>query len=70
MTVPRDAATSYATFLAGSPGASTVTSLGDKAFFDNDGTMYVLTGSTLIQVNGLNTAGESAALARPILAAL
>jgi hypothetical protein len=44
--------------------------LGDRAFFDNDGTMYVLAGNNLIQVNGLNTAGESAALARPILAAL
>jgi hypothetical protein len=65
-----DAASSYATFLSGSPGASTVGGLGDKAFFDNDGTMYVLAGSTLIQVNGLNTANESAALARPILAAL
>jgi hypothetical protein len=32
--------------------------------------MYVLAGSTLIQVNGLKTADESAALARPVLAAL
>jgi hypothetical protein len=65
-----DAASSYATFLAGSPGASAVGGLGHKAFFDNDGTMYVLTGSSLIQVNGLNTADECAALARPVLAVL
>ena len=65
-----DAASSYGTFLAGSPGASTVGGLGDKAFFDNERTMYVLAGNNLIQVNGLNTADESAALARPILAAL
>jgi hypothetical protein len=65
-----DAASSYATFLAGSPGASAVGGLGDKAFFDNQGTMYVLLGNNLIQVNGLDTADQSAALARPILAVL
>ena len=65
-----DAASSYETFLAGSLGASTVGGLGDKAFFDNNGTMYVLAGSNLIQVNGLNSADECAALARPVLAAV
>ncbi len=44
--------------------------LGDKAFFDNDGTMYVLAGNNLIQVNGVKTADQCAALARPVLAAL
>ena len=47
-----------------------VRGLGDKALFDNDGTMYVLAGSNLIQVNGLKTADQCAAMARPILAAL
>jgi hypothetical protein len=65
-----DAVSSYATYLAASPNASTVGGLGDKAFFDNDGTMYVLAGSSLIQVNGLSTADACAALARPVLAAL
>ena len=65
-----NAAPSYDVFLSGSKNATTVNGLGDKAFFDNDGTMYVLAGSALIQVNGLNTADECAALARPIVAAL
>lgn len=65
-----DAAFSYGTFLAGSKKASTISGLGDKAFFDNDGTMYVLAGNNLIQVNGLKTADQCAALARPVLAAL
>jgi hypothetical protein len=65
-----DAAFSYDMFLSGSKKASTVNGLGDKAFFDNDGTMYVLSGHNLIQVNGLKTADQCAALARPVLAAL
>jgi hypothetical protein len=65
-----DAAFTYNTFSSGSAGATTVSGLGDKAFFDNDGTMYVLAGSNLIQVNGLKTADECAALARPVVAAL
>lgn len=65
-----NAASSYDFLLSGSTGATTVGGLGDKAFFDNAGTMYVLAGSNLIQVNGLNTADECAALARPIVAAL
>jgi hypothetical protein len=64
-----NAAVSYDFFLSGSKNASVVTGVGDKAFFDNDGTMYVLAGSNLIQVNGLKTADQCAALARPILAA-
>lgn len=65
-----DAAFSYDTFLSGTKNARTVRGLGDKAFFDNDGTMYVLAGSNLIQVNGLKTADQCAALARPVIAAL
>jgi hypothetical protein len=65
-----NAASSYDFFVSGSKNTSTVSNLGDKAFFDNDGTMYVLAGSNLIQVNGLKTAEQCAALARPVLAAL
>ena len=65
-----DAATTYDLGLSVTANASIVSGLGDKAFFDNDGTMYVLAGSNLIQVNGLATADQCAALARPILAAL
>ena len=65
-----NAVVSYDFFLSGSKNAQPVRGLGDKAFFDNDGTMYVLAGSNLIQVNGLKTADQCAALARPILTAL
>lgn len=65
-----DAASSYDFFAAGSKKASPVNGLGDKAFFDNDGTMYVLFKNNLIQVNGLKTSDLCAALARPVLAAL
>jgi hypothetical protein len=65
-----DAAFTYNTFASGSPNATTVSGLGDKAFYDGDGTLYVLSGSDLIQVNGLDSADQCAALARPVLAAL
>lgn len=65
-----DAATSYDAFFSGSKKASPVSGVGDKAFFDNDGTMYVLKGNNLIQVNGVKTADQCAAVARPIVAAL
>ncbi|HUZ70101.1 MAG TPA: hypothetical protein VMU65_10345 [Candidatus Saccharimonadales bacterium] len=65
-----DTASSYALFLSGSKNATPMSGLGDKAFFDNDGTMYVLAGDNLIQVNGLSTADSCAALARPVVAAL
>jgi hypothetical protein len=65
-----DAASSYGVFSAGSKNASPVSGLGDKAFYDNDGTLYALAGINLIQVNGLDSASECAALARPVLAAL
>ncbi len=64
-----DAKTTYNTFSTGSNNTS-VSGLGDKAFYDNDGTMYVLAGDNLIQVNGLNSSDQCAALARPVLAAL
>jgi hypothetical protein len=65
-----NAAESYNFFFSGSKNARAVNGLGDKAFFDNDGTMYVLVGNNLIQVNGLETADQCAALARPVVAAL
>jgi hypothetical protein len=65
-----DAVVSYGFFVNGSKNAQQIHGLGDKAFFDNDGTMYVLAGGNLIQVNGLKTADQCAALARPILGAL
>lgn len=64
-----DAASTYDTFSAGISGATQVSGLGDKAFFA-DGTLYVLAGTALIVVNGLDTADQSAALARPVLTAL
>ena len=65
-----DSKSSYDTFTAATKNATAVSGLGDKAFFDNDGTMYVLAGIHLIQVNGLKTADQCAALARPVLAKL
>lgn len=65
-----DAASTYSTVLSGTTKASSVTGLGDKAFFDNQGTLYVLVGQALIQVNGLDTSDECAALAKPVIAAL
>jgi hypothetical protein len=63
-------ALSYDTFVSGTKNPKVVAGLGDKAFFDNDGTMYVLAGNNLIQVNGVATAEQCAAVARPIVAAL
>lgn len=65
-----DAATSYDFFSSASKKATPVSGVGDKAFFDNDGTMYVLKGTNLIQVNGVKTADQCAAVARPVVAAL
>jgi hypothetical protein len=47
-----------------------VNGLGDKAFWDNDNTLYVLAGPDLIQVNGLSSADKSEALAKLVLDAL
>lgn len=49
---------------------SDVSGLGDKALWDNDNTLYVLSGTDLIQVNGLSSEQASEALARPVLDAL
>ena len=49
---------------------SDISGLGDKALWDNDNTLYVLSGTDLIQVNGLSSEQASEALARPVLAAL
>jgi hypothetical protein len=65
-----NAVVSYNFLLNGSKNSQPVRGLGDKASFDNDWTMYVLARSNLIQVNGLKTADQCVALARPILAAL
>lgn len=65
-----NAARSYDFFFSGSKKATPVSGIGDKAFFDNDGTMYVLKGNNLIQVNGVKTADQCAAVARPVVAAL
>ncbi|HXS97453.1 MAG TPA: hypothetical protein VN736_22800 [Candidatus Limnocylindrales bacterium] len=65
-----NAVVTYNFLLNAAKNAQPVRGLGDKAFFDNDGTMYVLAGGNLIQVNGLKTADQCTALARPILAAL
>jgi hypothetical protein len=65
-----DAASTYGFLQSGSKKATPVSGLGDKAFFDNDGTMYVLVGSNLVQVNGLKTSALCAAWARPVIKAL
>lgn len=65
-----DAKSSYDLFSSQSKNVTQVPSLGDKAFYDNDETMYVLAGNNLIQVNGVDGADHCAALARPLLAAL
>jgi hypothetical protein len=49
---------------------SDISGLGDKAFWDNDNTLYVMSGTDLIQVNGLSSEQASVALAKPVLQAL
>ena len=49
---------------------SDISGLGDKAFWDNDNTLYVMSGTDLIQVNGLSSEQDSEALAKPVLNAL
>jgi len=49
---------------------SDISGLGDKALWDNDNTLYVLSGTDLIQVNGLSSEQASEALAKPVLDAL
>jgi hypothetical protein len=47
-----------------------ISGLGDKAFWDNDNTLYAMSGSAIIQVNGLTSKDKSEALARVVVAAL
>lgn len=56
--------------LAHSGDHSDISGLGDKALWDNDNTLYVLSGTDLIQVNGLSSEQASEALVRPVLNAL
>lgn len=65
-----DAANSYATISSGSKNVTPVSGLGDKAFYDNEQTLYTIAGNTLIQINGVEGAAKCAAMARPVLAAL
>lgn len=51
-------------------GVSDISGLGDKAFWDDDDTLYVVAGAELIQVNGLQDEARSRALVEPILDAL
>lgn len=46
---------------------TTITGLGDKAFYDNDGTLYALKDSRLLQVNGVDTQDQAVALATAVL---
>ena len=47
-----------------------ISGVGDKAFWDNDNTVYAVSGSTIIQVNGLDSQAPSVALAKALLAAI
>jgi hypothetical protein len=47
-----------------------ISGVGDKAFWDNSNTLYAVSGSTIIQVNGLDSQSASVALAKALLAAL
>ena len=47
-----------------------VSGVGDKAFWDNGNTLYAVSGSTLIQVNGLDAEAPTVALAKALLAAM
>lgn len=49
---------------------SDISGVGDKAFWDNDNTLYARFGSALIQVNGLDSQDASEALAKVIVDAL
>lgn len=51
-------------------GGAAVSGVGDKAIWDNDNTLYAVSGSVIIQVNGLDSEDKSVALAKAFLAAL
>jgi hypothetical protein len=65
-----NAASTYRTLRDGTAASTKVSGLGDDAFFDHDGTLYALVGQQMVQVNGLDTADASAALAKPVVTAL
>lgn len=65
-----DATTNFSVFQNGSKNATNVSGVGGKAFWDNDGTLYVLNGNALIQVNGLDNSDTSVKFANLIVAAL
>lgn len=56
--------------LVQSSGGTKVSGVGDKAVWDNDNTLYAVSGSVIIQVNGLDSEDKSVALAKAFLAAL
>lgn len=47
-----------------------ISGIGDKAFWDNNNTLYAVSGQVLIQVNGLNSQDQSEALAKAFLNAV
>lgn len=56
--------------LVHSGSVTDVSGVGDKAVWDNDNTLYAVSGSMIIQVNGLDSEDKSVALAKAFLAAL
>ncbi len=44
--------------------------LGEKAFYDNDSTLYAKKGAYVVQVNGLTDTSQASQLATPVLGAL
>ena len=49
---------------------SQVSGVGDKALWDKDNTLYAMSGTVLIQVNGLESQGKSEAIAKAVIHAL
>lgn len=49
---------------------SEVGGLGDRAVWDGDNTLYTMSGTTLIQVNGLESEDRSEAIARAVIQSL
>jgi hypothetical protein len=47
-----------------------ISGVGDKACWDKDNTLYAMSGTTLIQVNGLESQDKSEALAKTVIRAL
>ncbi|OFE18668.1 hypothetical protein BA895_00155 [Humibacillus sp. DSM 29435] len=47
-----------------------VAGLGEKAFYDNDSTLYAKKGTYVVQVNGLTDTSQASQLATPVLRAL